>query len=67
MIDITEYLDDKIKALAQHRSQVGRYYLSETYTRWRAAGEGWKTFPIYAAAGRTFEALTPSLMLLQHP
>lgn len=67
LIDITEYLDDKIKALAQHHSQAGRYYLSEPYTRWRAAGEGWTTLPTYAAAGRSFEAFTPSLLLLREP
>lgn len=67
LIDITDYLDDKIKALAEHRSQAGRYYLSEPYTRWRAAGEGWTTLPGHADAGRSFEALTPSLLLLRSP
>jgi LmbE family N-acetylglucosaminyl deacetylase/Ser/Thr protein kinase RdoA (MazF antagonist) len=64
LIDITDYLDAKIKALAAHRSQAGRYYLSESYTRWRATGEGWTTLPGHAAAGRSFEAFTPSLLLL---
>jgi N-acetylglucosamine malate deacetylase 1 len=64
LIDITEYLGDKIEALARHRSQAGRYYLSEPYTRWRAAGEGWTALPSRAAAGRSFEAFTPSLLLL---
>ncbi|MYS86461.1 PIG-L deacetylase family protein [Embleya scabrispora] len=64
LIDITEYLDDKIKALAEHRSQAGRYYLGEPYTRWRAAGEAWNTLPGHAAEGRAFEALTPSLLLV---
>ncbi len=65
LIDITDYLDAKVNALAAHRSQTGRYYLSEPYTRWRAAGEGWATLPGQAAAGRSFEAFTPSLVLLQ--
>lgn len=64
LIDITDYLDAKITALAAHRSQAGRYYLSEPYTRWRAATEGWTSLPCHAAAGRSFEAFTPSLLLL---
>jgi LmbE family N-acetylglucosaminyl deacetylase len=64
LIDITDYLDAKITALAAHRSQAGRYYLSESYTRWRAATAGWTTLPGHAAAGRVFEAFTPSLLLL---
>lgn len=67
LIDITEHIDDKIKALTRHRSQAGRYYLSEPYTRWRAAGEGWTILPDHAAAGRSFEAFTPSLLLLHSP
>ncbi|MFE3205789.1 PIG-L deacetylase family protein [Embleya sp. NPDC059237] len=67
LIDITTHLDDKIKALARHRSQTGRHYLDEPYTRWRAAGEAWTTLPAHAAAGRSFEALTPSLLLAHTP
>ncbi|MGW5679614.1 PIG-L deacetylase family protein [Streptomyces sp. NPDC003860] len=65
LVDITDHLDDKIKALAQHHSQAGRYYLTEDYTRWRAHGAGWAALPDQAAAGRAYEAFTTCLMLLE--
>jgi LmbE family N-acetylglucosaminyl deacetylase len=65
LVDITAFLDDKVKALAQHRTQGGRWYLEESYTRQRAAAAGWRLRPTDAAAGRVFEAFeTPLLTLL---
>ncbi|MYZ37958.1 PIG-L family deacetylase [Streptomyces sp. SID4917] len=67
LVDITAFLDDKVKALARHESQRGRWYLGETYTRQRAAAAGWRLHPSAAAAGRAFEAFETSLLTLLHP
>lgn len=67
LVDITDVLDDKIKALQAHQSQAGRWYLSEKYTRHRAADAGWRLRPAAAAAGRAFEAFETPLLTLSHP
>ncbi|MDH6130257.1 PIG-L family deacetylase [Kitasatospora sp. GP82] len=67
LVDITPYMADKIKALQAHGSQAGRYYLTEDYTRWRAAGPGWTLLPTQAGESRSFEELAPSLLLLSQP
>ncbi|WP_328912505.1 MULTISPECIES: PIG-L deacetylase family protein [unclassified Streptomyces] len=68
LVDITVFLDDKVKALARHKTQEGRWYLEENYTRHRAAAAGWRLRPTASAAGRAFEAFeTPLLTLLNPP
>ncbi|MFF1418965.1 PIG-L deacetylase family protein [Streptomyces sp. NPDC058280] len=67
LVDITAFLDDKVKALARHESQRGRWYLGETYTRQRAAAAGWRLRPSDTAAGRVFEAFETPLLTLLHP
>lgn len=67
LVDITAFLDDKVKALAKHKTQGGRWYLGETYTRQRAATAGWRLRPSAAAAGRVFEAFETPLLTLLHP
>ncbi|MGP3684479.1 PIG-L deacetylase family protein [Streptomyces sp. IBSNAI002] len=67
LVDITDVLDDKVKALHAHQSQAGRWYLSEEYTRHRAADAGWRLHPAAAAAGRAFEAFETPLLTLCHP
>ncbi|QXE38403.1 hypothetical protein KQY30_33400 [Streptomyces sp. GMY02] len=67
LVDITAFLDDKVKALARHESQRGRWYLGETYTRLRATAAGWRLRPSDAAAGRAFEAFETPLLTLLHP
>ncbi|MGF1427084.1 PIG-L deacetylase family protein [Kitasatospora sp. LaBMicrA B282] len=67
LVDITAYIDDKVKALARHQTQAGRYYLSEEFTRHRAAEAGYRLLPQRAADGRYFEGLVPSLLLLGQP
>lgn len=64
-VDITDFVDDKITALARHRTQGGRWYLEAPYTRHRAADAAWRLRPHAAAAGRSFETFeTPLLTLL---
>ncbi|MFG2821692.1 PIG-L deacetylase family protein [Kitasatospora sp. NPDC048365] len=67
LVDITPYIDDKVKALQAHASQAGRYYLTEDYTRWRATGPNWSLLPARADSERSFEELAPSLLLLDPP
>ncbi|MFI9332144.1 PIG-L deacetylase family protein [Kitasatospora sp. NPDC052868] len=70
LVDITPYIDDKVKALQTHASQAGRYYLTEDYTRWRATGANRSLLPARAGGERSFEELAPSLLLLDpsaHP
>lgn len=67
LVDITDFVDDKVKALTRHQTQAGRWYLSEDYTRQRAAAAGWQLRPTAAAAGRSFEAFTTPLLTLLHP
>ncbi|MBX7551543.1 PIG-L family deacetylase [Streptomyces sp. tea 10] len=67
LVDITRYLDAKIKALTAHQTQSGRYYLDEPFTRHRAAAAGWGWLPRQTADDRAFEALVPSLLLLAAP
>ncbi|WP_203704343.1 PIG-L deacetylase family protein [Asanoa iriomotensis] len=67
LVDITNHIDGKLKALQRHQSQSGRYYLGQPFTRHRSAAPGWAKLPHQAADGRCFEALTPSLMLLANP
>ncbi|MBV6702762.1 PIG-L family deacetylase [Kitasatospora aureofaciens] len=67
LVDITAYVDDKVKALARHQSQAGRYYLGEEFTRHRAAEAGYRLLPEPAADGRCFEGLVPALLLLGQP
>ncbi|MGW7543137.1 PIG-L deacetylase family protein [Streptomyces sp. NPDC054770] len=64
LVDITDHLEAKVKALQAHGTQSGRYYLGEPFTRHRAAAAGWDRLPHQAAEGRSFEALVPSLVLL---
>ncbi|MFD7505404.1 PIG-L deacetylase family protein [Streptomyces sp. NPDC059850] len=66
LVDITDFLDDKVKALARHETQGGRWYLGEPYTRQRAAAAGWRLRPADAAAGRSFEAFEAPLLTLLH-
>jgi N-acetylglucosamine malate deacetylase 1 len=66
LVDITDFLDDKVKALARHQTQEGRWYLSEPFTRQRAASAGWRLRPLDAAAGRAFEAFATPLLTLLH-
>ncbi|WAL74554.1 PIG-L family deacetylase [Kitasatospora sp. YST-16] len=67
LVDITDLLPDKVKALTAHRSQAGRWYLGEDFTRHRAAAAGWSLAPVRAAAGRRFEAFETSLITLLAP
>ncbi len=64
LVDITDILDDKIAALAAHRTQAGRWYLSRDYTCHRAAQAGWRLRPAAAAAGRAYEAFETSVLTL---
>lgn len=57
LVDITSQLDEKVTALRHHESQSGRWYLSEEFTRTRAAEVGWRFAPRAAADGHRFEAL----------
>ncbi|MFE7133539.1 PIG-L deacetylase family protein [Streptomyces sp. NPDC057638] len=66
-VDITPFLNDKITALARHRTQGGRWYLDAPYTRHRAADTAWRLRPHAAAEGHGFEGFeTPLLTLLHH-
>ncbi|MFF5567701.1 PIG-L deacetylase family protein [Streptomyces sp. NPDC012623] len=67
LVDITAFLDNKVKALARHETQGGRWYLGAAYTRQRAAAAGWRLRPSDAAAGRAFEAFETPLLTLPHP
>ncbi len=67
LVDITPFIADKVKALQAHQSQAGRYYLTEDYTRRRAAGAGWTLLPAQTDEGRYFEELAPSLLLIGRP
>ncbi|QUC63477.1 PIG-L family deacetylase [Streptomyces sp. A2-16] len=67
LVDITDFLDDKIKALARHTSQRGRWYLREDYIRHRAADAAWRLHPAYAAQGAAFEAFESPLLTLFPP
>ncbi len=64
LVDVTDVVDDKVRALDSHHSQGGRWYLSERYTRHRAAQAGWSLRPEAAAAGRAFEAFEATLLTL---
>lgn len=64
VVDITEFIDDKVAALKRHQTQAGRWYLSEEYTRHRAANAGWRLTPAIAARGGYYEAFECSLLLL---
>ncbi|MFF4859944.1 PIG-L deacetylase family protein [Streptomyces rubiginosohelvolus] len=64
LVDITDFLDDKVRALSAHQTQAGRWYLSEHYTRHRAAQAGWRLRPAAAAAGRAYESFETSLLTL---
>jgi len=63
-VDITDQVEAKVKALKAHRSQAGRWYLSEAFTRQRAATAAWRSRPQAAQAGRMYEAFECSLMVL---
>jgi LmbE family N-acetylglucosaminyl deacetylase len=63
-VDITEFLDAKVRALAAHQTQSGRWYLSEAFTRDRAAQAGWHLAPALTAAGRRFEEFECSLLVV---
>ncbi|MGW3049746.1 MULTISPECIES: PIG-L deacetylase family protein [Kitasatospora] len=67
LVDVTDVLADKVKALQAHQTQGGRWYLSEEYTRHRAAEAGWSLTPARAAHGRYFEAFEASLITLLGP
>ncbi|MEU0030782.1 PIG-L family deacetylase [Streptomyces sp. NPDC006335] len=67
LVDIKLFLDAKIRALSQHATQGGRWYLSEDYTRHRAAEVGWRLRPAAAALGHAFEAFETPLLTLLHP
>lgn len=61
LADITDLIDDKVAALQKHQTQAGRWYLSESFTRDRAAAAGWRLAPHLAAHGRYFEAFECTL------
>lgn len=65
LVDITDVLDDKVRALDAHHSQSGRWYLSKEYTLHRAAQAGWLLRPAAAADGRAFEAFEATLLTLR--
>ncbi|MFJ9379265.1 PIG-L deacetylase family protein [Streptomyces sp. NPDC101455] len=65
LVDITDVLDDKVRALGAHHSQSGRWYLSKEYTLHRAAQAGWLLRPAAAADGRAFEAFETTLLTLR--
>ncbi|WP_416975823.1 PIG-L deacetylase family protein [Streptomyces sp. 4F14] len=67
LVDITDHLDAKVKALQAHKTQSGRYYLTDAFTRHRAAEAGWSLLPQQTADGRSYEALVPALLLLDGP
>jgi LmbE family N-acetylglucosaminyl deacetylase len=67
LVDITDVVDDKVRALDAHHSQSGRWYLSEAYTRHRAVQAGWLLRPAAAAGGRAFEAFETSLLTFALP
>ncbi|RRR85987.1 PIG-L family deacetylase [Streptomyces sp. RP5T] len=67
LVDIRPFLDEKVLALSRHQSQGGRWYLSEDYTRHRAADAGWRLRPAAAVLGRPFEAFETPLLTLLHP
>ncbi|MEV7085921.1 PIG-L deacetylase family protein [Streptomyces sp. NPDC093085] len=68
LVDITPLLSAKVRALARHETQEGRWYLSESYTRHRAGSAGWRLRPSEAATGHAFEAFeTPLITLLHEP
>lgn len=64
LVDITDLIEDKLLALKRHETQAGRWYLSDAYTRHRAAASGWRLAPALAAEGRLFEAFECSLQVL---
>ncbi|MFD5592287.1 PIG-L deacetylase family protein [Streptomyces griseorubiginosus] len=67
LVDITDFLDDKIEALARHTSQRGRWYLRGDYIRHRAADAAWRLHPSFAAQGAAFEAFETPLLTLFPP
>jgi N-acetylglucosamine malate deacetylase 1 len=67
LVDVSDYIDAKVDALTRHRTQAGRWYLTERYVRDRARAVGWKTDPSRAAIGRSFEGFECSLMRISLP
>ncbi|MFC9683283.1 PIG-L deacetylase family protein [Streptomyces sp. NPDC056948] len=67
LVDITDWIDAKVKALEAHQTQTGRWYLSEEYTHHRARDAGWRLAPARAARGRCFEVFEASLITLIGP
>ncbi|MFF2128698.1 PIG-L deacetylase family protein [Streptomyces olivochromogenes] len=67
LVDIKPFLDEKVLALSRHATQGGRWYLSDDYTRHRAADAGWRLRPAAAALGHPFEAFETPLLTLLHP
>lgn len=66
-VDVTEHLEAKERALKAHRSQAGRWYLSDDYTRQRASNAAWRASSRLAADGRLFEAFECSVMVIGSP
>ncbi|MDX2824894.1 PIG-L family deacetylase [Streptomyces ipomoeae] len=64
LVDVTDVVDDKVRALNAHHSQDGRWYLSSEYTRHRAAQAGWSLRPAATSTGRSFEAFETTLLTL---
>ncbi|GHH22092.1 hypothetical protein GCM10018780_70210 [Streptomyces lanatus] len=64
LVDVTDFVDDKVRALNAHHSQGGRWYLSSQYTRHRAAQAGWSLRPTATSTGRAFEAFETTLLTL---
>ncbi|MEV6379032.1 PIG-L family deacetylase [Streptomyces sp. NPDC051773] len=64
LVDITDVVDDKVRALTAHHSQGGRWYLSPEYTRHRAAQAGWSLRPAATSVGHAFEAFETTLLTL---
>ncbi|MEU0038279.1 PIG-L deacetylase family protein [Streptomyces sp. NPDC006333] len=66
LVDIGPFLDAKVQALSRHATQGGRWYLSEDYTRHRAADAAWRLRPALAAQARACEAFETPLISLLH-
>jgi N-acetylglucosamine malate deacetylase 1 len=64
LLEVTDLIGDKIAALQKHGTQAGRWYLSESFTRDRAAAAGWRLAPHLAAEGRYFEAFECTLSVV---
>lgn len=65
-VDVTHLMEQKVRALASHQTQEGRWYLSDEYTRHRAREHAWRYAPQLAAKGHFFEAFEQRFLVLRH-